>query len=97
MVEHELCRGCKQRNDCQQIYEKLARSSAPSVTRKVVLAFLVPLVAFIACLAASQRILAGVVEAEGLQMLLGLLAALVVTFGLILLLRVIDRQLGKSR
>jgi hypothetical protein len=97
MVEQELCRGCKQRNDCQQIYEKLARSSAPSVTRKVILAFLVPLVAFIACLAASQHILADVIEAEGLQALLGLLVAGAVTFGLVLLLRAIDRQLGKRK
>ena len=49
-TQQELCQQCNQRQDCGQVYEQLGKIEGPSVVKKVVLAFLLPLVVFVASL-----------------------------------------------
>ncbi|KPK34243.1 MAG: hypothetical protein AMJ65_18565 [Phycisphaerae bacterium SG8_4] len=44
MTQQELCQQCNQRRNCGQVYERLGKTEGPSVVKKVVLAFLLPLV-----------------------------------------------------
>ncbi|HUV67868.1 MAG TPA: hypothetical protein VMW24_28520 [Sedimentisphaerales bacterium] len=91
MTEQDSCRSCVQKHECQRVYEQIGNTSGSSVAVKVSLAFLLPLVVFIAALAASQRVLAGV--AEPAQTAISLALALASALGCILAVRVIS---GKS-
>ncbi|UCG56907.1 MAG: hypothetical protein JSU70_18840 [Phycisphaerales bacterium] len=97
MVDQEVCHGCEQSNQCRQIYEKLGKSEGPSVTRTVCIALLLPLVVFVGCLAACDRVLTGVIKTEELQTAVSLAVALAVACGLTFSAKAIDRQLGKRR
>jgi len=92
MVEQKFCQGCSQKHDCQDIYQNLANLKGPSVVLKVVVTFLLPILVFITSLAASERILAEAIETEQLRTALSFLLALSVTFGLILIIKLINKQ-----
>ncbi|UCD52470.1 MAG: hypothetical protein JSW27_07500 [Phycisphaerales bacterium] len=50
MVEAKPCNGCSQAHDCKRIYEQLGHAGGPSVVLKVIMAFALPIVLFIAAL-----------------------------------------------
>ena len=92
MVYQKFCYNCKQRHQCQQVYEHLGKADGPSVVSKVVTAFLLPLVVFIVTLAVYNGLAARtgkgfldfspqvrLCDTRLLQQLLGLLAATVAT------------------
>ncbi len=57
-MEHaEPCKGCSQAHDCARVYERLGHAGGPSVAWKAVVAFVLPVVAFIAALATFDRLL----------------------------------------
>lgn len=97
MVEHKFCQGCNQRRDCQEIYRKLANFKGLSVAFKAGVAFLLPILIFIITLAASERILDEMISAGQLQTALSFVLALSVTFGLILIIKLINKQFSKNR
>ena len=57
MDQQNLCQGCIQQNRCQEAYERLGRFQGPSVVRKVLIAFLMPMVVFIVSLAVLEHVL----------------------------------------
>jgi len=91
MSEQNICEDCKQKHDCQRIYEQLGDVEGPSVVIKVIVAFLLPLVVFIVSLAVFQEIFAKAISSQRVQTALSLLLALLVTFVCILIVRVINR------
>ena len=97
MESQRSCQDCIQKHDCQRIYKQLGDSPGESVTLKVILAFLLPLIVFIVSLAVSDRVLTGTIKSEGLQMTLSLLLALFVTFVYVLITRVLNKQLGLDK
>jgi uncharacterized membrane protein len=97
MESQSFCQDCIQKHDCQRIYEQLGDSSGESVTLKVILAFLLPLIVFIVSLAVSDRVLTGAIKAERLQMALSFLLALLVTFVCVLITRVLIKQPGLGK
>ncbi|MGE5294432.1 MAG: SoxR reducing system RseC family protein [Solirubrobacterales bacterium] len=90
-VQPESCEGCSRAHDCKKVYEQLGCAESPSIAWTVVLAFLLPLVVFIAALAGFGRLLEGVVGEES-QMPLAAALALVVTGGVMLVVRVFTRR-----
>ena len=80
MFEKNFCEECGQRHSCQEVYRQLGNSKSPSIVFKVVFAFLVPLVVFIAALAAFEKILAGTISGKELRTGLSFMLALAVTF-----------------
>jgi hypothetical protein len=72
-------------------------SSGESVTFKVILAFLLPLIVFIVSLVVSDRLLTGAVKADGLKIVLSLLLALLMTSVYVFITRVLNKQLGLDK
>ena len=56
MVKGNICQECSQKESCKQAFEKLGNVKGPSVAIKSILAFLLPLVIFIAALAVLEKI-----------------------------------------
>ena len=96
MREQKFCQECNQRHNCREIYRQLENSKSPSVVIKVVFAFLLPLVVFIAALAASEKILAGIINSKEAQTVLSFLLALVVTFILVGCSLLVRRKIKKQ-
>jgi len=97
MAEQRFCQQCNQRHVCQDIYQKLGSSKSPSFVAKVVVAFAVPLLFFIICLAVSERLLAETIGAERLRTAAAFVFSVSATFLLIVVIRAISARLGKSK
>ena len=97
MVQQKFCQDCIQRHDCQQAYQQLGNAKGPSLVSKVVAAFLLPLVVFIAALAAFEGILAKAINAKESQTALCFLLALSVTLVCVAITKAINTQLGKNK
>ena len=94
MESRRFCQDCVQKHDCKRIYEQLGDSTCESVTLKVILAFLLPLIVFIFSLAVFGRVLAGAIDTEGLQIILSFPLALLVTFLCVFITRALNKQIG---
>jgi hypothetical protein len=79
MVQQKFCDGCNQEHNCREVYEKPGDVEGPSIAFRAVVAFLLPLMVFIAALAAFDRILAEAVSKTELRTVVSLLFALSVT------------------
>ena len=110
MVQQKFCQECNQRHtpletpkksltghECRKVYEQLGNTKSPSVVLKVVASFLLPLVVFIATLAAFEKILARVIPAKELQTVVSFVLAVSVAFALILIIKAINKRLAKNR
>jgi hypothetical protein len=97
MNHQELCQECNQRSDCRQVYQQLGNIEGPSVVNKVIQAFLVPLVVFIASLVVFGKVLSGVVSTEQAQTVLSFVSAVLLTFVCILVTRAISRRFGQDK
>ncbi len=97
MAQQKFCQECDQKHQCQEIYQQLGKAKGPSVAFKAMAAFLLPILIFIASLAAFEGILAGKIDIKELRIALDLLLALAVTFVCILIIKVINRQLNKNK
>jgi hypothetical protein len=97
MVEQKFCQECNERQKCQEVYEHLGKAEGPSVVLKVVLAFLLPLLVFIGLLAGFERVLARGIDAKELRTAVSLLLSVLGTLGVVLIIRMINKQLSRSR
>ena len=97
MVEQDLCQQCNQRQDCGKVYEQLCKIEGPSIVRKVVLAFLLPLIIFIVSMAIFEKMFSAVISDGQLRSALSFASALLLTFICILLTRVIGGRLGSAK
>jgi len=96
MADKDYCQSCMQRHDCREIYGKLGHSEGPSITLRVVIVFLAPLVVFIVSLAVVGRVVGFVTNLPAVRTGVALAAALVLTFAWMLAAKVIDRQVGSK-
>jgi len=100
VAQQKFCEDCNQKHDCREVYRKMGNTKGPSVVLKAVVAFLLPILVFIGCLAAFEAILAKVrslINTKELRTVLSFLLALSVTFVLILIIKAINRQLSKNK
>lgn len=96
MAQKEFCQVCRQKHDCRKVYRQLGSAEGPPVTAKVVLAFLLPLVVFIACLGGAERMLAGIINEGAVLTAVSVLLALLVTFACIVMIKKIRKSSGHS-
>jgi len=96
MAQQEICQNCNQKHDCQEIYRQLGDTKCPSVVTKAVVAFLAPLMVFIAVLAVFEKILAQAINPEELRTVLSLLLALLAASVCILIIKAVSKQLSKK-
>ena len=97
MAEEKICQGCNQSHRCQEVYEHLSQIEGPGVAFKVVVAFLLPILVFIGCLAAFEGILGEITNSKGVQTAVGFLLALMVSGICILIVKAINRGLIKHK
>lgn len=97
MVEQDCCHTCNQKQDCQKASQHLGNIEGSSLVVKVLLAFLLPLVVFIASLAMFERILAGAVNSGAVRTAVSFLLALLMTFVCIVIMSLISKHLGHDR
>jgi hypothetical protein len=74
----QQCRSCDQKENCKQAFEKLGSSKTPPVLLMVIQAFLLPLIFFIAALAAAEKLLSGRLASQLGRNIISLAAAVVV-------------------
>ena len=99
MDQQNLCQGCIQQNRCQEAYERLGRLQGPSVLRKVLIAFLMPMVVFIVALAVLEHVLPMFGIRSGLKSLISVLGSLTVVVLSIFAVRIVPilfKSKGKS-
>ena len=89
MAQQKFCQGCSQQHECQEAYQKLANFKGSSIVLKALVAFLLPIMVFIASLVALERILAKAIDTEELRTAISFLLALSVTFLCLLIIRTI--------
>lgn len=97
MAQQRFCQQCGRRDDCQDVYQKLGGGKGASLVSKVVVAFAVPLLFFIICLAVSERVLAETINAERLRTAVAFVFSVSTTLVLILVIRAISGRFGRSR
>jgi len=97
MFQQKFCQECNQKRDCKEVYQQLGNTKNPSVVFKVVIAFLLPMVIFIAALAAFEAILANTIDTKELQTALNFLLALSMTFAVVLVIKAINKKLSKNK
>jgi hypothetical protein len=96
MHKQDFCQSCSQKSRCQEAYQRLSKAQGPSVVRKVLVAFLLPIAVFIAALAVFERSLAEAVETKQVQTALSFVLALSVTFLCILITRGISKKVSEK-
>lgn len=96
MTDGKNCEGCRQRHDCREIYGKLGVGGGPSVTLRVVIAFLSPILVFIAFLAGGEKAVGLFTNSAALRTGVGLFAAVGATFLWIFVARAIAGRLGHN-
>ena len=79
MDNNDFCQGCGQKNRCEQVYHTLSGEKGPSVLARVTMAFLVPLLVFIAALGISQKIIVEYVDTQHWQTMISFVIAMAVT------------------
>lgn len=97
MAELKSCQECNQKHKCQEIYQQLGKAQGPSVVFKAVVAFLLPILIFIASLAAFEGILVRTTDIKDLRIVLDFLLALSVTLAMVLIIKVINKHLSKNK
>ncbi len=93
MTQSKFCRECDQKHHCQETYQQMGKAKGPSVTFKAIIAFLLPILTFIASLIIFEKILAKIVDIKQLRTALDFLFALAVTLAIIL----INKGLSKNK
>ena len=95
MIQPNSCEGCSQAHDCTKVYEQLGGSEGPPVTRTVLVAFLLPIVVFVAALGGFGWLLRDAV-ARRYQTPAALVLALAATAGVMLAIRSVARHHRKN-
>jgi len=96
MTQEKFCQGCKQRYNCQQVYQQLGNANGPPVARRVLLAFLLPLMIFIAALTASQPLVAKLTKNDGLKTAASFLLAVLLTSLSVLIVKMADKYFTRK-
>lgn len=93
--ETHNCSGCDQKERCGRIFEKSSKTEGPNVTWPVILAFLVPILAFIVILTWANKLLRDCIEGKSL-IVVTFTVALVITLVVIVIIRAFRRSRNKT-
>jgi hypothetical protein len=95
MEQPEACKGCSEAHTCARVYEQIGKTDGPSVTRKALIAFLLPIALFAGVLAACSTLLSSIV-APRYETPLAFLAALAVTAATMLVVSTVVRRTDRA-
>ena len=97
MDQQQICDGCNHKNACRAVYERLGKARGPSVVCNVLTAFVLPILAFIAALTVFQSLFGRFINAQQMKTAVTFVAALCVTFLLIIALSTLTKLLNKRK
>lgn len=95
MTRQEFCKNCVHKNNCSEVYRILGGKKGPSILSRVLTAFLLPLVVFIASVAASLHIIAKFIRSAEIRNALTFLLAVAVTLLFVSAFNLITAKLKK--
>ena len=87
MDQQKKCEVCGKKERCGEVYRRLGSSSAPSVTKTVIFAFVVPVLSFIIILVVASELLKPVFKSKTAASAAAFFIALAAVTILILLIR----------
>jgi hypothetical protein len=93
--EKNFCPECSQSHNCRAVYQQLSNTKGPCIVTKALVAFLLPIVTFVAGLAIFDKALAGLINNQNLQTALSFLSAVGVSFVCVLVVKAIDFRPAK--
>ncbi len=94
MSEDHFCEKCSQKQNCREVYQQLGDARGPSVGFKAVIAFLLPIMAFISALVIFDKFLMPVISAANLRTAVSFLLATSATAVLILVTKVVNNRIA---
>lgn len=97
MTEQQNCQDCSQKDKCREIYPKPANFQGRPMVVSVIIAFVLPIVIFIISLATFERVFAQIISSKQSRTAIGFLVAISITLFVILLAKVINRQIEKNK
>ena len=92
MSEENFCRECNQKYTCRQAFEQAGKIKGGSVVLKTIVAFLLPLMVFIAGLAVFEKMLPKIMDTKNLQTPMTLLLASLTTLIYILIIKQLTKK-----
>jgi hypothetical protein len=92
MPDEDKCEGCQSRDSCKEIYKLIGSGKGPSVTVRVLIAFVMPLAVFIAALIISENILASKLDSEAAITALSLIIAVITSALAVLIVRALLKK-----
>jgi hypothetical protein len=96
MEQPEACKRCSEAHTCARVYEQIGKTDGPSVTLKVLIAFLLPIAVFAGALAACGAFLSGIV-APRYETPLAFVAALAVTTAVMLIVNMVVKRVYRGK
>jgi phosphotransferase system glucose/maltose/N-acetylglucosamine-specific IIC component len=91
MVNEKKCEGCQEAHTCKDAYHRIGQSKGSSVVFKVLIAFVVPILVFIASLIVFEPVLARFINSQRLLTIANFLFALSVTFVIMLVIKFVNK------
>jgi hypothetical protein len=96
MMDMKICENCgfrhSHKNCCMDVYQRLGRTKGPSVVGKVFLAFVLPLLVFIASLVLAGYLLSIFINESRGSALYAFLIASALTIIVVRLIRILTRK-----
>ena len=96
MMDMKVCENCSYRHSrgrcCIDIYQQLGQSKCPSIVGKVLLAFVLPLLVFIASLVLAGYLLSIFINESRMSALYAFLIAAALTIVFVQLIRILTRK-----
>jgi hypothetical protein len=96
MEQQKFCDHCEYKSSCSETFSRLGSVQGPSVVKKVLVAFAMPIFVFIAVLVVSQQALEKYIKIEGLRTAAGFLLAFFAAAVCVLISWLLGRRKGKS-
>ena len=92
MPDEDKCQGCQSKDSCKEIYKQIGSSSEPSVTVRVLIAFLLPIAVFIIALAISEKILASKLNSQAAVTAISVITAVFITGLVVFIVRALVKK-----
>ena len=86
------CDGCKHKDSCKEVYEKLGQHKGPNIAFKAIMAFVVPVVVFVLAALAVGPLLKNKIENVRLVILIQLAAGLAAAGVVVFIVRHFERK-----
>jgi riboflavin transporter FmnP len=93
--DRRSCGRCSEKSRCREVFRQLGEAQGKSIIPSVLLAFVLPLLIFVAGLAVSLEVLAKYVESVGFRTAFALVLAIVASAVFVAIVKIVSRWLDR--